>query len=129
MKFLALAAFALLSTGPSTRVISAPQAPSPFSLTLEHRGNTWAATCATGCSWKELSVTCAIECAVIVDDQGMLTAQSGRRSSEKFAFLAEPTPDGWDAHAYVGTAWESLSRTCAIARCRGKVSELGVSAP
>lgn len=72
-------------------------------------------------------MTCRETCAVIVDDEGMVTAQSGRRASEKFAFLAEPTGKGWSAKAYVGTAWESVSINCTIARCHGVVSEHGVS--
>ena len=127
MKVLALAMITLFVAGPSTELIVRTATPTPFSLTLEHRGNTWSAHCATGCKWTEGSMTCRETCAVIVDDEGMVTAQSGRRASEKFAFLAEPTGKGWSAKAYVGTAWESVSINCTIARCHGVVSEHGVS--
>ena len=108
MKVLALAMITLFVAGPSTEMIVRTATSTPFSLTLEHRGNTWSAHCATGCRWTGGRVTCREACAVIVDDEGIVTAQSGRRSSEKFAFLVEPTSKGWSARAYVGTAWESL---------------------
>lgn len=129
MKSLALALITLFVAGPSTEVIARSATPTSFSLTLEHRGNTWSAHCAIGCKWTAVSVTCRETCAVIVDDEGMVTAQSGRRDSETFAFVAEPTSNGWSAKAYVGTAWESPSVSCTITRCLGSVSETGVSNP
>ena len=127
MKVLALAMITLFVAGRSTKMFVRTATPTPFSLTLEHRGNTWSAHCAIGCKWIEGSMTCRETCAVIVEDEGMVTAQSGRRASETFAFLAEPTGNGWSAKAYVGTAWESVSINCTIARCQGVVSEHGVS--
>ena len=77
MKLMSLVALASLLGAHSTSP-RAGTSPAPFTMTLAHNGNTWSATCANGCKWDAVSVTCRAACAMIVDDRGMRTAASGR---------------------------------------------------
>lgn len=128
MKLMSLVALASLlgAHSPDPRPAASP---APFAITLGHTGNKWSATCANGCKWDAVSVTCHAECALIVDDRGMRTVAAGRFDDETFAFRVEADGAGWRATTYTGTAWLSLGYRCDVPGCRAAVTELGVSGP
>ena len=128
MKLMSLVALASLLGAHSTSPRAATS-PAPFTMTLAHNGNTWSATCANGCKWDAVSVTCRAECAMIVDARGMRTAASGRSDDDTFAFRVEADGPGWRATTYTGTAWVSIGYRCDIPGCRAAITEFGVSGP
>jgi hypothetical protein len=128
MKLMSLVALASLLGTPSMghRAVTSP---AQFAMTLAHTGNTWSATCANGCQWDAVSVTCRAECALVVDDHGMRTVAAGRFTDEKFAFRVEADGAGWRATTYTGTSWVSVGYRCRVPGCRAVLTEFGLSGP
>ncbi|MES2123365.1 MAG: hypothetical protein V4503_01630 [Gemmatimonadota bacterium] len=98
-----------------------------FQLTLERTAKGWAAECDSGCSWKQLSVSCASDCAVLIDADGVSSSVVKARVSDKFGFIVRRSERGWNAESVSGTAWKEIGWGCPLDVCRARVDELGVS--
>jgi hypothetical protein len=129
MNLIPILAVSLFAAAPMTGTRAITPSPAPFSITLERTDNSWSATCATGCRWTAVKVTCEGACAVIIDDRGMRTSAAGRNRDERFAFVVEGAGRGWRARSYAGTGWTSLGYNCRLAVCRAQISESGVAEP
>lgn len=102
--------------------------PSGFRLRLEHTPNGWSARCDSGCNWQSASFTCRIECAALIDQNGVVTAATPRPEPTSFSFTVEWTGRGWTALGRTGTMWTSIGWACREAACQARVDASGVSA-
>lgn len=101
-----------------------------FSMILERNGDSWHATCETGCTWNEVSARNKLfpSARVLIDNRGITAPATSADSTASFAFTVETDGQrGWQAKGLRGTSWASLGFTCGTATCRARVTETGVA--
>ncbi len=123
MSLLTFAVVALVWITPA-----APAASATFELTLERTPSGWSATCASGCAWTKVSMSCEYGCQAVLSHSGMATQRSEELANDPFAFVVERTARGWQASAVSGTAWTALSFGCAAdgGDCVALITDVGV---
>lgn len=99
-----------------------------FRITLEHSEKGWTAQCDSGCSWSTLSASCANDCPLVIDANGVSRDLDEKRSAASFGFILRRNAKGWQANALVGTMWEEVSWGCGEAAvCRARLTPEGVT--
>lgn len=107
-------------------VVATPLAPNHFAVVLERNATGWRAHCDTGCSWTDVSLTCA-ECDIRLDASGIARAYpAGAAPTPGFEFVVEAAATGWSARGVRGVEWQALTWTCQALGCRGRIDEAGV---
>ena len=122
-----LAAFALAAPV-AAGTADGPEGVSGFDLSLEHDGGIWKASCKTGCDWREVRYECPDgPCSVTLDALGITSPNASPSDGAGFAFVLEPTEDGWYATSIRGTNWTKIGFGCALPFfCEARVTERGV---
>ena len=112
-----------------SRYGAAQQQVSRFEIVVQRSAKGWSAHCDTGCTWRELSVSCPSACRIMLDANGVSTHPTTPQAGAAFAFVLERTEDGWKAEAIAGTTWRTLawnSLGCHYGFCRARIDERGV---
>jgi hypothetical protein len=107
----------------------APSQPAHFAITLEHVGNSWSATCETGCAWTKMNSRKPrlFGRTIRIDDTGILQRGAGPSADATFSISFTADGDnGWKATGQRGTVWTTLGYRCATQGCRARITEDGV---
>jgi len=105
------------------------QTAAAFDMMLTRTSSGWSATCDTGCSWRELTVTCADGCRLRIDAAGVTMNVRSSEAVDGFGFIVGPGKDRtWEAQSLGGTSWKTIGWRCMTDRCRARIDDSGVTA-